>query len=445
MNASTSPARASRRAARPGALRRLLASFCSHHRPYFSFAVFWILLVSVWAFTVGFLAIDWLFPDDPHPAFAKIEPASSQHPWQEDPLILLASKRFLGIATFVAALTVVAYAAIRASLLHPFYNHRYWGWLETTPWRHPQPLPMGPVHLTWQDVVLFGLAFAPFVRYPQVLAILGAVFFAVYVGVLALAAWQLGGAAQAYASTAILGLALRLSTAPYVACAVAFLAYLVAWQGFNRSLMTFPWPSDNWFSRTFGKDIFRDSRPDPNRQSTLSPERFPFPWPIDVLLGPEKVHGCSVQRAGLAACQASWWAYAAAGRVVAVPNASLTKIDKMAFALCSVMLIFGTMMRLLQFGYGFAPPLSLAGRIVLRKFVLPAYDVRLVAPCTMLVVGGASLLAWKTLHLPTQFGAAATAGLTVFLGLALGPTFADWRLVGGHRLTPIQSRELGEI
>ncbi len=55
---------------------------------------------------------------------------------------------------FMVLGTTLLYAAFRCIYFHPVENRRYGSWLADTPWRHPQPLPLGPLHLVWQDAVL---------------------------------------------------------------------------------------------------------------------------------------------------------------------------------------------------------------------------------------------------------------------------------------------------
>src|SRR5690242_578151 len=45
----------------------------------------------------------------------------------------------------------LSYAVFRVSSYHPFTNLRYGQWLRTTPWTSSKPLPLGPIHLAWQD------------------------------------------------------------------------------------------------------------------------------------------------------------------------------------------------------------------------------------------------------------------------------------------------------
>src|SRR5262245_27308419 len=49
---------------------------------------------------------------------------------------------------------VVGYAVWRAIAYHPLFRPSYRTWLAGTPWKIPKPLPLGPIHLVPQDVLL---------------------------------------------------------------------------------------------------------------------------------------------------------------------------------------------------------------------------------------------------------------------------------------------------
>src|SRR5262249_39312255 len=61
------------------------------------------------------------------------------------------------------------YAAYRVFSFHPAFNAAYHTWLATTPWTSRHPLPVGPLHLVVQDLlVLLFLAGLAWMRHPDV-------------------------------------------------------------------------------------------------------------------------------------------------------------------------------------------------------------------------------------------------------------------------------------
>ena len=55
------------------------------------------------------------------------------------------------IPFLVIASALYGYYRVRA--FHPFYSRQYWQWLCLTPWSIDKPLPTGPVHLIWADLI----------------------------------------------------------------------------------------------------------------------------------------------------------------------------------------------------------------------------------------------------------------------------------------------------
>jgi hypothetical protein len=56
------------------------------------------------------------------------------------------------------------YAFFRLAYFHPVENRPYGAWLINSPWHYPEPLPLGPLELVWQDVVVVGVLSALFPR-----------------------------------------------------------------------------------------------------------------------------------------------------------------------------------------------------------------------------------------------------------------------------------------
>src|SRR5947209_2936166 len=61
-------------------------------------------------------------------------------------------KSLLGLFGFYAFL----YAIYRVWTFHPALRPDYYQWLRGTPWTSRKPLPLGPVHVVGQDVLLVG-------------------------------------------------------------------------------------------------------------------------------------------------------------------------------------------------------------------------------------------------------------------------------------------------
>ena len=108
-----------------------------------------------------------------------------------------------------------------------------------------------------------------------------------------------------------------------------------------------------------------------------------------------------------------------------------------------MMACFAAGARLIRYLNGYAPPLSLLGRLGTGRLIIPAYDQVFVAPLLAMVVAGAAyvlsglplraaapVLAW--LHAP-QWTAPITFALVAFIIASGRPSLRHWRLCGGHR------------
>ena len=67
-----------------------------------------------------------------------------------------------GLPTLVPLLSAVIYGVFRAVYFNPMEHRAYGAWLSESPWQFPRPLPLGPLHLVWQDLFIVGLLTAIF-------------------------------------------------------------------------------------------------------------------------------------------------------------------------------------------------------------------------------------------------------------------------------------------
>ena len=57
---------------------------------------------------------------------------------------------------FILAMAAGCYAVYRLVRFHPVCNRGYRAWMTLSPWTADKPLPLGPVHLVWQDAIVIG-------------------------------------------------------------------------------------------------------------------------------------------------------------------------------------------------------------------------------------------------------------------------------------------------
>src|SRR5580765_387984 len=61
------------------------------------------------------------------------------------------------IRLIILVSAAVAYGFVRLWRFHPACKPAYCSWLEMSPWTARKPLPLGPIHLVWQDAVVLGV------------------------------------------------------------------------------------------------------------------------------------------------------------------------------------------------------------------------------------------------------------------------------------------------
>jgi hypothetical protein len=155
-------------------------------------------------------------------------------------------------------------------------------------------------------------------------------------------------------------------------------------------------------------------------------------WPFDRLAPkfPERILTVPWVDGVLFSLLAGWWMLAAAILVNDPVGSSM--LPRMVLG---YVCIFGAVGRLSYYASGYAPPISLWGRIRLFRWIIPSYDQVYVAPLVALLMGtlGPVWLA-QIPGLSSMLAAviAFTATLlTLFVG---GPNLVRWRLTARARL-----------
>jgi hypothetical protein len=314
---------------------------------------------------------------------------------------------------YIAALV---YGLYRALAFHPMVNSRYRAWLATTPWTPHKPLPVGPIHLVWQDVLLVGLAAAAVGWTGGTKALIVPLTFLVgYLLPLAVDLAATGEGLLAYAVGFGLGLVVRLLPDLPPSLVAAAATYLLAYVGLRRSLRNFPWEG---------------SATQPAWEKQLGGN--PLGWPF-ARLGPKFLDAWSIRlrTAALTSLLVGWWFHAVAA-LQQDPG------DRWGFLFTGVSLAATAVpgFRLLVYLPGYAPPINLLGRLATGRWLIPGYDQVFVAPLLALWVG-VSLPPFLLLAGVNEL-VAMPLGLTVvlFLVLAVGPSVKTWRLTGHHRIVP---------
>ena len=344
----------------------------------------------------------------------------------------------------------LGYGGFRAIVFHPFWRPAYREWLLTTPWEHPQPLALGPLHLVWQDLVVVGmlaLLAAIHTSSPETLqfAVLALVVtFALAYLIPLTPTFTMDGSQQfLYAIAFGLALLVRAMNFVWVALPIPVVVYLLAWVGLRKALQRFHEWNLEWFAerglvfKSFG------NLQEQARQKLLG-------WPFDRVSLKQSPFRISYRDGILLSLLTGWGVWAVIGVMHDVilrrdlltsllsrtdPTYDDTQMTALLNGLVSVF-IFLSVSRAFGYCWGYMPPLTLFGRLVRFRWVIPGYDQIFVAPlCTVLVAH--FLPRWLyEIGLPVEFLVPLTVTLCLLILLNVGPSVERWQLTGNHRVVP---------
>ena len=300
---------------------------------------------------------------------------------------------------------------------HPAWRAGYCRWLQSTPWAHPAPLPLGPVHLIWQDAIVILPVVGLILRNPErPWAMALTVFIISYLVALGVAMMMTRQTRIGWALLFVPGLAFRFEQPTYILVA-CLPFYVLGCVGLRRSLRTFPWDIDKyWRSGQPGLP----AQNDPNKPKLGWPYLRLQPFELKRVIDPET---------GIALGLLTAWYLSAFGQY---PNDPESQLSCWQF---STMIAAGAGIgRLGVYVAGHHPPISLLGRLFTGRLIIPGYDRVLLAPAASLLAGLLLPRILTASGVPWSVTYPLGAGVALALALNLPPTLATWRLTGSHRL-----------
>ncbi|HEV3385800.1 MAG TPA: hypothetical protein VG097_13370 [Gemmata sp.] len=312
-----------------------------------------------------------------------------------------------GMFAHLICLVTAVYALYRVRAFHPALRSSYRNWLSLTPWTVKKPLPLGPIHLVWQDVFLLGIT----VGFCWPRAEIGSLevvkaFLGCYLASLCVVHVLTGQKAWAYPVAFGLGFMILFVRSPLF-FAFAGVTYVVALFGLRASLSRFPWHEELRFQKMPG--VMTDS--------------ISLGWPFG-RLGPSHSKKFKLSDVFLTGLLAGW--------AVFVILSSIRKFEDGRGIVPFVFLgVFG---RILIYCHSYVPPLSLWGRIALGRLIIPGYDKVFIAPLLALFVFiiATTLHQWIGVTQIIDISIGVTAYWWILFGM--GPSLNDWRLTGNHRI-----------
>ncbi|MBI1367159.1 MAG: hypothetical protein GC162_00750 [Planctomycetes bacterium] len=316
------------------------------------------------------------------------------------------------------------YGLYRAVNPHPLFQSSYNAYLALTPWRFGAPLPSGPVTLAWPDTIFLAALTALVVMcHPELPpAWIMLVFTFPFLATMAISFFILGHKVWGYLVLASLTLYPLLWERSVMLLAAMALVHVGAWMGIRRTMWDYPW--DLQELRELGRQFRKVTEISARRADYLG-------WPLQFLSLRDPSPVISYFDGVCISLLVGLWTYAA---MTLVRNP--TWFDPQPWLFCLFLSGVPPLIRIFGYCSRLRPPISLMGRLLTGRWLIPKYDIAVLVP---MAIGGATL-ALATIASIRQWPVAWTLPLLVTFMLLLiinvGPTFARWQLTGAVRIVP---------
>jgi hypothetical protein len=339
------------------------------------------------------------------------------------------STAFAGMRLFTQVISMVSFAIFRVSTFHPVNSSSYRQWLCSTPWQPGRPLPMGPVAIVPQDLVVIAASMLLTRCLTINVLYVPIAYLATYHLALATVVGACGERLLAY----LLGLALAATLAVInraeIALSVCMATMLLGALGLHRSLRAYPWPGLAEIDLSqYGQT-----------PSQKNEKRLGWPWDI---LSPSPTaldaHIASIDVIGVSLLVGAF--YAAAMRQLS-PEGRMVPLMLHLTAGSSI----PSIVRISQYLKNHWAPISLFGRLRTRRPWQQRFDVIAIAPIVAFAISFCSVVA--VFYLGGRMGRRGQnfegimvmlpplgAMLSTMIILGAGPQLNRWKLAGRHRI-----------
>jgi hypothetical protein len=334
-------------------------------------------------------------------------------------------------------LVAFCYGCDRVLGYHPLYWTEYGRWLARTPWRSPQRLPLGPLHLGLRDVAFVSVAML-LMHDPHVsVADIPFCFLIGYLAALCWSYWFTDTMAPAYVIAFGMGLAARVGREPWIALGVLAALYPVALLATRQSLNGFPWAKANLLVLEGSKRV--------RHQTAIpiesSPQYF-LGWPFGVIQPSGEISGIRHSDGVLISLLVGWWAYC-------LSSLDLNPEDGLkGLMLFAPIVTFGAAAgRLVIYCRNYRAPINFFGRLLTFRWIIPGYDKVFLAPLGAIIAFpmtiwlGGRVRALLPFAIDPRIVVSAAIAVTFLVALNVGPSLRSWRLTGNHRIVPQFTRQ----
>jgi hypothetical protein len=337
-----------------------------------------------------------------------------------------------------------AFGWFRVFWFHPLFNTEYRNWLRASPWQKGDALPLGTVHPCVGDIIVVAflallLADPRTVTHSDFLRttpLMGLAMYAIsHASVVPATVWLTQPRAFAYVAFLLIAAAMRLGQVWAPLLPLMLLAgWAVACKGLSDSWHLFPWDETiHWGGRIKRRWQTMNSQGVGLLGKETGPDRVPVSelgWPFATLSPwtPSTVIGKRERL--LMAALLSFWLHAIL---------SIFSQKELAQGGAATFLVFVVTFlaigRLAMIGGNHAPPLNLAGRLFLFRWIIPGHDRAAVPALTIAATALGTAAAGHflcELSLPVLVSLVLMSTLAVFI--LVGPDATTWRLTAPCRI-----------
>jgi hypothetical protein len=229
-----------------------------------------------------------------------------------------------------------------------------------------------------------------------------------------------GVAGFGYCGAMFLGFVPQLWSHPWVDLGVLTAIYLLVHEGLWSSLARFPWPTEG---------VQVDWNPELRGEKATGPS---CGWPHDRFHRDIRAaQGIAPADALLISMLAGWWVYSLESWIP----------DPLLHPLSLNVMVLAAFRRFWIYRVGYAPPISLAGRLATLRWVIPGYDLVYLALLLAILGMTLGLVLGRAVGLGPRGGFPLAMFLSIFATLAAPPSLKRWRLTGRHRLVHALSEQ----
>lgn len=327
----------------------------------------------------------------------------------------------------------VLYGVLRACSFHPVFQEEYRWWLASTPWTYKLPLPLGPVHLVWQDLVFVipATLIAWGSNVSLVLAI-PVVFLTVYTVMITAGLFLTGERWIGFFIVFAMGfgalftqVALMSGEPIWPTLAVIAAIYLLSRWGLHRSLVRFEtWDenlADGYLYATFTGNL------DWLNRLFMT---FWLGWPFDSLpLNSIRQPLSVVGEKFVIGLLYGWWLYVAFVHIEKHVSISSTFLSLLLIAM-----FFSPLVLAIIFVVRCRPPITLWGRLRTGRWVIPGYDRCFLWPAAIWAMQWGLFRVAGEFNMSLVLHCAVQLTLFVWCMFRTKTVFAAFRLTGKYRM-----------